>query len=683
MTPQSLRRFSPVRRATREVRIGSVAVGGENPLRIQSMTNTNTLDTEATLAQIAALAQAGCEIVRLAVPSSRDAENLAQIRSRMTQIGVGVPLVADIHFSPKVALIAAEHVEKIRINPGNYADRKHFETREYSDAEYAEEVARVAEMFRPLVQRCKVLRRTLRIGTNHGSLSDRILNRFGDTPKGMVESALEFLDVCEAEQYFDVVFSMKASNPRVMIQAYRLLAECLEERAPGAPSYPFHLGVTEAGDGEDGRIKSAVGIGALLEDGIGDTIRVSLTESPIAEVPVAKFLAQRYETRWREAADLPRDPEACEIDDLNSYRRRVTQILPRATCAAVQTQEFDLGGENPIRVEISVGKIAHDVASYAKKFHSSLSQIAEVRCEGIVADVETEEEAKRALDFAQHLAQAGFAVPLAFRVTLHCDIELHADVSRWVVGVSSTSTQEELRAMHARAVSAAMPLEWHCQGSVAQIRELAERLCDLYSTSANFLVSVASSRAVPALRVLLARLRARGFADCPVVLHAPACNSADTEITRTTQGKLLDTAIDLGAMLSDGIGDAIVLDGAFEPGHALDLGYRILQAARRRISRAEFVSCPSCGRTLFDLETVTARIKSRTGHLQGVSIAIMGCVVNGLGEMADADFGYVGSGPGKINLYVGKELVLRNVDQADAVERLVELIRVHGRWIEP
>lgn len=697
LQPDSLRQFFPVRRTTRAVCIGAVAVGGQNPLRIQSMTNTNTLDTEATVAQIAALAQAGCEIVRLAVPSSRDAENLAAIRERMTQIGVDVPLVADIHFAPKIALIAVEHVEKIRINPGNYADRKHFEVREYSDAEYSDEIARVAEMFLPLVRRCKELRRALRIGTNHGSLSDRILNRFGDTPKGMVESALEFLDVCEAEKYFDVIFSMKASNPRVMIHAYRLLAAQLAARAQGQPSYPFHLGVTEAGDGEDGRIKSAIGIGALLEDGIGDTIRVSLTESPVAEVPVAKLLAHRYAKRWSEHAadaDVQATAVFAEEDLADSYSRRATRVLPRWTGTpttfttrklGADAQGFALGGENPVRVEIAIGKPPRDLASYSKMFHSSLLRTRDLRCEGIVVAAASAEEALHAEGLAHALLSRGLEVPLALQITPNCDIAPSAQVSRWIVVLAPESEMTVLRALRERAQAAALPIEWRCQGTVAQIQKLADQIADLYGTSTteNFLVSVDSAHAISALRALLARLRARGFANCPAVLHEKMYALPREAAGSGHDARLLDTAIDLGAPLSDGIGDAIVLDGALNPNHALNLGYRILQAARSRISRAEFVSCPSCGRTLFDLEEVTARIKVRTGHLQGVSIAIMGCIVNGLGEMADADFGYVGSGPGKINLYVGKELVLRNVDQVDAEDRLVELIRSHGRWIDP
>ncbi len=697
----SLCQFSSARRMTREVRIGAVAVGGQNPLRIQSMTNTNTLDTEATVAQIAALAQAGCEIVRLAVPSSRDAENLAAIRERMTQIGVCVPLVADIHFAPKIALIAAEHVEKIRINPGNYADRKHFEVREYSDAEYTDEIARVAEMFRPLVRRCKELQRALRIGTNHGSLSDRILNRFGDTPEGMVESALEFLDVCEAENYFDVIFSMKASNPRVMIHAYRLLAAKLAARAPGQPSYPFHLGVTEAGDGEEGRIKSAIGIGALLEDGIGDTIRVSLTESPVAEVPVAKLLARRYAKRWSEGRTTSSFDDARPQDTAvffktnfsDIYSRRATRTLPRwsgvpsvftARKIGTDTKNFALGGENPVRVELATGKLPHDIASYAKMFYSSLLRTRDLRCEGVVVEVDSEGEALRAEEFACALASRGFEAPLSLLIAPNCDIHPTARVSRWIVVITPESDMATLSALRERARAAALPIEWRCQGTPAQIQKLADQLVDLYgvSTAENFLVSVDSAFAIFALRALLTRLHARGFDKNPVVLHEKMYSSMRGAASEQ-DAQLLDTAIDLGVPLSDGIGDAIVIDSVFNPNQALNFGYRILQAARSRISRAEFVSCPSCGRTLFDLEEVTARIKARTGHLQGVSIAIMGCIVNGLGEMADADFGYVGSGPGKINLYVRKELMLRNVDQAEAEDRLVDLIRERNRWIDP
>jgi len=648
--------FAPRRRRTREVRVGEVGIGGANPIRIQSMTNTDTCDVTATAAQIEALARAGCEIVRLATPSVRDAERLGAIRGQLDERGVAVPLVADVHFTPNAAMIAAEHVEKVRINPGNYADKKRFEVREYSEEQYREELERVAERFRPLVVRCRELGRAMRIGTNHGSLSDRIMNRFGDTPLGMVESALEFLAVCEEEGFFDVVFSMKASNPQVTIHAYRLLAARLEQRAPGEASYPIHLGVTEAGDGEEGRVKSAIGIGALLEDGIGDTIRVSLTEDPVKEIPVARRLARRYDERALQELP-PLDPEATFAADPFRYERRSTDSVA------------SVGGENPVRVEVELGPVAEDVRAAAREVELSLERLGDLECEGLLVEVADAAEAIRVKAFAALLGALG--VPLAIRVPASLVPDVADAAARVVVPIESPLAADQLREIG----RVGCPVEWsfHLEG-----KSFLEALDQAVAGGCEQrLVSVESRFPVHGVRLLAARLEARSAGRVPIVLHHRADPSLDAEAA------LLRAAADLGAPLCDGIGDLVSLGGFGALDRNVSLAYRILQGARLRTSWTEFISCPSCGRTLFDLEETTARVKERTGHLPGLKIAVMGCIVNGPGEMADADFGYVGSGPGKVNLYAGRECLVRGVPEQEAPDRLVELIREHGKWEDP
>jgi (E)-4-hydroxy-3-methylbut-2-enyl-diphosphate synthase len=672
--------FIPRRRATRVVQVGDVAVGGPNPIRVQSMTTTDTQDVAATVAQTERLVAAGCEIVRITAPSLRDAEALGEIRRALVQRGVRVPLVADIHFTPHAAMLAAEHVEKVRVNPGNFADKKRFEVREYSDLEYQEEIERVAARLRPLVRRLKELGRALRIGTNHGSLSDRILNRFGDTPLGMVESALEFLEVCEHEGFHDVVFSMKASNAQVAIQAYRLLAARLEERALGEPGYPFHVGVTEAGDGEDGRIKSAIGIGALLEDGIGDTIRVSLTEDPVKEIPVARALAERYDRRWREAggeSSLP-GPGAPFVLDPYSHARRETVSLA--------VGELAIGGDSPVRVELEVAA-PMDVEREADALSIALALRPEIACEGLVVDLTDQDSARRFGAYVDALAKRNLHAPVSVRLAAGQMDLLPAGAARAVVVVTPETSQDELTQAVDGASERRGPLEWMLKARAGALALLLDRVLDASrpGSHARLLFSLSSEPTAPGARFvhdarfLAARLAARGAGQLPIVLRGGHGRSG------AEPGLLLATATDLGALLCDGIGDAIALPATLfgDAGRALDLGYRILQGARLRTSWTEFISCPSCGRTLFDLEETTARIKSRTQHLRGVKIAIMGCIVNGPGEMADADFGYVGSGPGTVNLYVGKELVERHVPAASADDRLVELIRAHDRWVDP
>ncbi|MFI5215990.1 MAG: (E)-4-hydroxy-3-methylbut-2-enyl-diphosphate synthase [Candidatus Limnocylindria bacterium] len=663
--------FWPRRRRTFEVRAGDVGIGGGNPVRVQSMTTTDTLDTQGTASQIERMLKAGCEIARVTAPSLKEAENLAEIRRELRRRGIGIPLVADIHFTPNAALVAAEHVEKVRINPGNFADKKKFAVREYDDARWREEVERAAERFRPLVRRCRELGRALRIGTNHGSLSDRIMNRFGDTALGMVESALEFLDVCEDEGFRAVVFSMKSSNAQVAIQAYRLLAARLEQRAPGAPSYPFHVGVTEAGDAEDGRIKSAIGIGSLLEDGIGDTIRVSLTEDPVKEIPVAAALARHCEAHWAMPRVAVADPGAPFVDDPFRFSRRATRSLGAEPCA--------IGGEHPVRVELDLGALPAEPRELALRLKGQLAPWRELACEGWLVEILDPESFARLPEFTRALAENELAAPLSVRVEAAWLATLERDpgFARAVAVVGALVSEAELAGAARAAARLGIALEWELRGGLAELAGLLDRALDASVGLGDLLVSVDAELPVHAARLVAARLRARGAADVPIVLRHRR------DPARTPEAALLAAAIDLGAPLCDGIGDAVGLAGWEDAGHALDLAYRILQGARLRTTRTEFISCPSCGRTLFDLEETTARIKARTQHLSGVKIAIMGCIVNGPGEMADADFGYVGSGPGTVNLYVGKDLVERHLPQAQADDRLVALIREHGRWVEP
>ncbi len=581
------------RRPTREVRIGTTAVGGSQPIRVQSMLTSDTMDTEACVRETLGLVEAGCEIVRITAPTVKDAKNLANIRAALQAAGCTVPLVADIHFKPDAALEAALWVDKVRINPGNFADSKKFATREYTDAEYEAEIGRIRDRFSPLVKLCKGRGVAMRIGTNHGSLSDRIMNRYGDTPLGMVESALEFAHIAREHDYHDLVFSMKASNPKVMIQAYRLLVARLDELdekeecsgnplSPSSWSYPIHLGVTEAGDSEDGRIKSAIGIGSLLMDGIGDTIRVSLTEDSIHEIPVAKALVLLSESR-KISAGSPTAPPS----DPFTYSRRASKTI---SAAGIPT-----GGGELVRVGVH-----HE--TYDKVSHK-LPGLGDFQPEFVVED----------------------AAPLEI------DPEDNAAVA------------EANALLEPRLVTVA--------GS-----------CEL--------------DVIPAFRLLASRLDPRH----PILLKDIL---SDDRAHDDFPSNLLAAATHIGALLCDGLGDAILIQGEKAPGQSLRVAYNILQAAGVRIFKTDYVACPSCGRTLFNLQETTARIKASTLHLKGVKIAIMGCIVNGPGEMADADFGYVGGAPGKVNLYVGKTPVKFNIPEAEAVDRLIDLIKENGRWFEP
>ena len=604
----------PGRRPAREVRIGTTAVGGGNPIRVQSMLTSDTMDTAACVKETLGLVEVGCEIVRITAPTVNDAKNLENIRAALREKGCTVPLVADIHFKPDAALEAAKWADKVRINPGNFADSKKFNVREYTDDQYEAEIGRIRERFHPLVALCKERGVAMRIGTNHGSLSDRIMNRYGDTPLGMVESALEFVHLARELDYHELVFSMKSSNPKVMIEAYRLLVARLQEcemrneecgmnkpcdtsnsSISNSPfrisnfswSYPIHLGVTEAGDGDDGRIKSAIGIGSLLADGIGDTIRVSLTEDSVHEIPVAQALvalAEKRQQKMMGSASLPFDPF--------SFEKRASQTT---SAAGIPT-----GGDQLARVAVRR-------ATYDKLSHK-LSALGDFQPEIVFED-------------------AGLL-----------EIDPRDDAA---VASVNTSPQPRL-----------VTIPDGCELDV-----------------------------IPAFRMLAARVAPRH----PILLKDSfeKAESGNRKPEWDFLNNLLVASTNIGSLLCDGIGDAILVQAEEAPSQSLRIAYNILQAAGVRIFKTDYVACPSCGRTLFNLQETTARIKEATIHLKGVKIAVMGCIVNGPGEMADADFGYVGGAPGKVNLYVGKTAVEFNIPEAEAVGRLVNLIREHGRWFDP
>lgn len=615
---------------TREVAIGDVPLGGNHPIRVQSMTTTPTMDTAATVAQSIRMIEAGCEYVRITAPSKNEAENLAHIKRELRNRGYATPLIADIHYTPNAAEIAARIVEKVRINPGNYADKKKFQLVEYTDAQYLSELHRIREKFLPLITICKTYGTAMRIGTNHGSLSDRIMSRFGDTPLGMVESALEFARICADEGYHSLVFSMKSSNPQVMVQAYRLLVHKME--AEGM-NYPLHLGVTEAGDGEDGRIKSAAGIGALLEDGLGDTVRVSLTEDPEAEIPVAQALVARYAQR---AGHAPIPPIAASSIDPFAYTRRNTR--PAGKIGAAQV---------PVVIAAHPVQSPGDLAPLGYAFDLALDKwhISDMAVDYIYTG-----------DHCPSFPLPGTLGVIVNAQTWHPDLKNAAPLF---------SPKTYLRA---KRRSSTLNL------IAAHLSDLTPAFIQAMETdpTAVLVLQTDNAHAMPELRRAFIQLI---DADCdiPVILRR----------AYPAEDLMLHAATDLGALFIDGLGDGAWLESRdADPDLINRAAFGILQATRTRISKTEYISCPSCGRTLFDLQETTARIRSRTHHLKGVKIGIMGCIVNGPGEMADADYGYVGSGPGKITLYRNKDIVKRNIPSADAVEALIALIREDGNWID-
>ena len=683
------------RRQTRVVHIGDVPLGGTYPIRVQSMTISDTMDTAATVAETVQLVEAGCEIVRITAPSLNEAENLRHIKAELHQRGVRVPLVADIHFTPNAALKAAEYVEKVRINPGNYADKKKFASHEYSDSEYHAELERIDARFKPLVLKLKQYGVAMRIGTNHGSLSDRIMNRFGDTPEGMVESALEFVRICERYDYHEIVLSMKASNPLVMIQAYRLLAARMAEEGM---DYPFHLGVTEAGDGEEGRVKSAIGIGSLLEDGIGDTIRVSLTEDSVHEIPAAYAIATPYNVRLAapaQVASLPvrvstrTVPLPQESRNPYGYRRRPS--------AEIRLGDLQVGGTQPVRVELGTTVPLVDVDGTLAQIQalSTPARPGAPVCEMVRLQATTGADLEAFAQLRQRLPAAGLRVPLSLCLPLALlnSLTTLPEAAKLITIPEPTLPEgpwhEQVRRGATLAARHGAGLEWTLSletiphflrdtygATLEGLAYTASRLVEVCREAAgpDVIVSLDTPQPVAAYRLLAACLDAQGLA-VPLHLKTPAL--------RGRTEALFQASIGLGTLLCDGLGDSLQIDSDLPAAEAISLSYNILQAARLRMSKTEFISCPSCGRTLFNLQTTTERIKSRMSHLKDVKIAIMGCIVNGPGEMADADFGYVGSGPGKISLYVGKECVERNLPEAQAGERLIQLVRTHGKWKDP
>lgn len=632
------------RRETITIKIGDLLLGSEHPIRIQSMTTVDTMDTIGSVEQSIRMIEAGCELVRITAPSVKEAQNLENIRKELRLRGYNTPLVADIHFTPNAAELAARLVEKVRINPGNYADKKRFELTDYTEVGYEAELGRIREKFLPLVQICKEHGTAMRIGTNHGSLSDRILSRYGDTPLGMVESALEFLRICEDENYFNIVLSMKASNTQVMVQAYRLLVNKLAEE--GLRPYPCHLGVTEAGEGEDGRIKSAVGIGTLLEDGIGDTVRVSLTEDPEFEMPVAISLVNRYQKR----AELSKPIPAVQHIPHNPY-----QYFRRKTH---EVANFGL---------TNVPRVIADYSSIQVNTHEDLRAVGHFYLP--VPDK------WRMNDLGTDYIYSGknpipFMLPNGLKEILDSETwkTLEDQTNKYPLFTGEQFCSDSTR---------------HLQLNFLKIKlsDISETVLTQLKKEENIVLwlSTDNEHAMPEMRRVFFELLEHGLTN-PVVLARNYPDLADSDLQ-------LFAATDCGGLLIDGFGDGIVLsmsENILQKASLLNsTSFGILQAARTRMSKTEYISCPSCGRTLFDLQETTAKIRKRTDHLKGVKIGIMGCIVNGPGEMADADYGYVGIGKDKISLYRGQNIVKRSVSSANALDELIELMKEDGIWKEP
>jgi len=631
--------FSYKRRETIPVSIGDFGIGGENPIRIQSMTTTDTMDTKATVNQAIRMVNAGCELVRVTAPSTNDAKNLENIRNQLRNKGYNIPLVADIHFTPKAAEIAAEIVEKVRINPGNYADKKKFQQIEYDDNSYNDEIERIYDRVSPLIKICKKNGTAMRIGTNHGSLSDRIMSRFGDTPHGMVESALEYLRICEDHNFYNIVLSMKASNPLVMVHAYRLLVESLNNST--LKNYPLHLGVTEAGEGDDGRIKSSIGIGTLLDDGLGDTIRVSLTEEPEFESPVAKVMVDRYKERKDHYKIDP--PNKIKFSPFK-YEKRITSEI------------FDIGEDNfPV--------VVTDLSQINKITSESLGEL------GITYDNKSKKWER--LDISPDYLYVGDK-------NIKIDdlkYNLILDYDYWLSQKKNDSYYPLLSLNEFKNLDSG---------------RLSEKLNFLLIYTSD--IKDISTIAIPKNFVLILRSQNDHFMPdmrsffMSLNINNPVILSQSYELDYSDK-LIIHSSTDIGGLFIQGYGDGIFLtnksQGLEEIKKINNLSFRILQAARVRVTSTDFISCPSCGRTLFDLQETTAMIRERTDHLKGLKIGIMGCIVNGPGEMADADYGYVGSGKDKITLYRGQEVVKRGINFKYGVDELVNLIKEDGNWIEP
>ena len=628
----SLTEFS--RSETREVIVGDLRIGGNNPIRIQSMTTTDTMNTEETAKLSIRMIKAGSELVRITAPSKREAENLINIKNKIRNRGYNTPLVADIHFTPNAALIAAEIVEKVRINPGNYVDKKNFNFIEYNDESYGLELDRIKERFVPLVKVCKNNKTAMRIGTNHGSLSDRILSRYGDTPLGMVESALEFVRICEELDYHNLIISMKASNTQVMVQAYRLAVAMMKKEGM---NYPLHLGVTEAGDGEDGRVKSSVGIGALLEDGIGDTVRVSLTEEPELELPVAKLLIDRYNNRYKHAR-IP--PIVKPLFQPYSYSKRESLLKNNIGNDQVPRVIIDISKEDELTYEhlVNVGY------TYSKKLDK-----------WIIAD--------QAVDYI-------FIGNNKLKFKLPGTLYVIQNIRSWEKNKQAFPlfTLKEYFKYKGKKGSINFV-------NISTTEFFSSNLLKLKKDdSIVLLINTMNDHWVADIRRIFLELEKINW-KVPVIINIEYYSITKDEFQ-------LYSSTDIGSLLLDGFGDGIWLSSDFSYDIITKLSFGILQATRTRISKTEYISCPSCGRTLFDLQKVTSEIRSKTNHLKGVKIGIMGCIVNGPGEMADADYGYVGTGVGQISLYKGYEVVKKNIPADVAVQALIDLIKENGDWVD-
>jgi len=632
--------FKPVynRFKTRVVNIGDLPLGGDNPIRLQSMTTTDTMDTIGTVEQSIRIIAAGGEYVRITAPSINEAKNLQDIKNELRKRGYKTPLIADIHFTPNAAEIAARIVEKVRVNPGNYADKKKFETIEYTDNEYSEELERIRTKFIPLIKICKEYGTAMRIGTNHGSLSDRIMSRFGDTPDGMVESAMEFLRICEDEKYYNIVLSMKSSNPQVMIQAYRLLVKQMMKEGM---NYPLHLGVTEAGDGEDGRIKSALGIGTLLEEGLGDTVRVSLTEEPEYEIPVCKTLVDRY-SFFSKA--LTEKFIFSEVINPFVYMRRESVSLDNIGGKNVPVVIFS-ANEEVLKSHDALRAVGYYYSETLDKWNIGDMAPDYVYLGSSDIDYKLPGTLKKIFDYTfwNNLEYKNGSYPL-FKANDYLSTE-NKNFSKFLeIGV----------------------------------HDLTDELLKKISADKNLVLIINSNDALSyrQFRILAEKLISEKI-NCPVIIKRSYNNISEEQF-------LVYPATDIGGLLIDGIGDGIWLEANTVSKKIINnVSFGILQASRTRISKTEYISCPSCGRTLFDLQVTTANVREKTNHLKGLKIAIMGCIVNGPGEMADADYGYVGSGVGKITLYKGKEVVKRSIDSEVAVDELINLIKENNDWVEP
>lgn len=642
---------------TRVVTIGDVPLGGNNPIRVQSMTTTDTMNTIATVEQSIRMIEAGCEYVRITAPSLKEAQNLENIKKELKARGYTTPLIADIHFTPNAAELAARIVEKVRVNPGNYADKKKFESIDYTDSAYELELERIRERFTPLVKICKEYGTAMRIGTNHGSLSDRILSRYGDTPLGMVESALEFLRICEDNNYYNIVLSMKASNTQVMVQAYRLLIQKMQLLGM---NYPLHLGVTEAGEGEDGRIKSAVGIGTLLEDGIGDTVRVSLTEDPEFEIPVAKSLIERYSNRnsHKSIAEIP-NPKSQILNLPYSpydYKRRETREVVNIGATNVPRVIADFSNKQSITpatffavgYNYSVPTDKWNLTDQACDYIYVGNNTVDFEIPGTLGIIYNSEQWKQ-------LKNTTRSYPL-FTADEYLKTDKKSDELNFVSVDINFITQQfnSSTVQQFNNNKTVLVFETSNEHGMAEQRRIFVELMNTSPLSCG-----------------------EGWGEVPVIIKRNYSNLSEEAFQ-------LHASTDIGALLLDGFGDGVWIEqnNCTSPKNTNATAFGILQATRTRISKTEYISCPSCGRTLFDLQETTAKIRKRTDHLKGIKIGIMGCIVNGPGEMADADYGYVGTGVGKITLYKGREVVERNINSEKAVDALVDLIKKHGDWVE-